>query len=177
MLWFMTILQNETVRNTASEGQYALIQQMSYCYTNWWKSSCWLWLTLSEYTLHFHWSLLGKRLHRNQSGNWTTDKWKLFYWKSLGPAIHVDFTLTHTVYLNVVRDHVHPFMEAEFPDSCGLFQQDEYALSQRHKKHNKFEVLTKFHSSQSNQISGQCGEQASPIHGGPTTYRTYRICC
>lgn len=36
---------------------------------------------------------------------WTTEKWKLSYWKSLGPAIHLDVTLTHTIYLNVVRDH------------------------------------------------------------------------
>ncbi|KAK3526420.1 hypothetical protein QTP70_025452, partial [Hemibagrus guttatus] len=39
-------------------------------------------------------------------------------------AIHVDVTLTYTTYLSIVADHVHLFMETEFPDCSGLFQQD-----------------------------------------------------
>ena len=41
----------------------------------------------------------------------------------MGPAIHVDVTLTRTTYLSIVADHVHPFMEMVFLDGCGLFQQ------------------------------------------------------
>ena len=47
-----------------------------------------------------------------------------FYIMWMGPAIHVDVTLTHTTYLSTVADHVHPFMEPVFPEGCGLFQQD-----------------------------------------------------
>ncbi|XP_067308382.1 transmembrane inner ear expressed protein isoform X1 [Pseudorasbora parva] len=47
----------------------------------------------------------------------------MFCWETLGPAIHVDFTLTCTIYLRIVADHLHPFVEMVFPDGCGLFQQ------------------------------------------------------
>ena len=35
----------------------------------------------------------------------------MFYWETLGPAIPVDVTLTHTTYLNIVADYVHYLME------------------------------------------------------------------
>ena len=43
---------------------------------------------------------------------------------ALGPAIHVDDTLTCTTYLSIVADQVYPLMVMVFPDGCGLFQQD-----------------------------------------------------
>lgn len=43
---------------------------------------------------------------------------------TLGPAIHVEVTLTCTTYLIVFTDHVQPFIGMTFPDLCGLFQQD-----------------------------------------------------
>jgi len=38
----------------------------------------------------------------------------IFCWETLGPAFHVDVTLTHTTYLKMVADQVHPFMETVF---------------------------------------------------------------
>ncbi|KAK3511397.1 hypothetical protein QTP70_007233 [Hemibagrus guttatus] len=48
----------------------------------------------------------------------------MFCRETLGPAVHVDVTLTRTTYLSTVTVYVHPFMETVFPDGCGLFQQD-----------------------------------------------------
>ena len=31
---------------------------------------------------------------------------EMFCWETLGPAIHVDVTLTCTIYLSIVADHV-----------------------------------------------------------------------
>jgi len=53
--------------------------------------------------------------------------WATFCWETLGPAIHVDVTLTRTTYLTIVADQVHPFMETAFPNGSGLFQQDNAA--------------------------------------------------
>ena len=50
--------------------------------------------------------------------------WAVFCWETLGPVINVDVTLTCTIYLSIVADHEHPFMEMVFTDGCGLFQQD-----------------------------------------------------
>ncbi|KAK3564655.1 hypothetical protein QTP86_024529, partial [Hemibagrus guttatus] len=77
--------------------------------------------------------------------------WAMFCWEILGPAIHVDVTLTRTTYLSIVADHVHTFMETVFPD--GLFQQDNAPCTK----------------SQSNRASVGCAGQTSLIHGGPTS--------
>ena len=66
----------------------------------------------------------------------------MFCWDTLGPAIHVDFTLTHTTYLSIVEDHVHPFMEMVFPDGCGLFQQDNAPCNKAKLVQEWFDVLT-----------------------------------
>ena len=50
--------------------------------------------------------------------------WAIFCCQTLGSAIRVDVSLTHTTYLSIVAEHVYPFMETVFPDGCGLFQQD-----------------------------------------------------
>ncbi len=42
--------------------------------------------------------------------------WAMFGWETLGPGINADVTLTSTVCLKIVADHVHPFE--------GFFQQD-----------------------------------------------------
>ena len=65
--------------------------------------------------------------------------WAIFCWETLGPAIHVDLTLTLTSYLSVVADHVHPFMEKVFPDGCGLFQQDNTPCHKAKMVHEWFE--------------------------------------
>ena len=66
----------------------------------------------------------GCTMGRRQAGGGSVMLWAMFCWETLGPAIHVDVTLTRTTYLSIVADHVHPFMETVFPDGCGLFQQD-----------------------------------------------------
>ncbi|KAK3535325.1 hypothetical protein QTP70_007940 [Hemibagrus guttatus] len=75
--------------------------------------------------------------------------WSVFCWETLGPAIHVDVTLTRSTYLSIAADHVHPFMETLFPDGCGLFQQDnapchkaEMVQEWFDDHNNQFEVLT-----------------------------------
>lgn len=57
---------------------------------------------------------------------------KMFCWETLSIGIHMDITLTHTTYLNVDADYVHPFMAMISPNSIGLFQQDN-ALCQTPK--------------------------------------------
>ena len=73
---------------------------------------------VSEHTGHH--SLKARR----QASRDSVVLWPVFCWETLGPAIHVDVTLTPTTYLSIVADHVHPFMETVFPDGRGLFQQD-----------------------------------------------------
>ncbi|KAK3562392.1 hypothetical protein QTP86_033531, partial [Hemibagrus guttatus] len=75
--------------------------------------------------------------------------WAMFCWETLGPAIHVDATLTCTTYLSIVADHVHPFMETAFPDGFGLFQQDNAPCHKTKmfqewfdEHNNEFEMLT-----------------------------------
>ena len=106
--------------------------------------------------IFFHWERHlpgehGTRMHymKKTSRGGSGMLWAMICWEVLGPAIHVDVTLTRTTYLNIVADHIHPFMEMVFPDVCGLFQQDN-ALCHKakmaqewFKEHNStFEVLT-----------------------------------
>lgn len=94
-------------------------------------------------------------------------------WETLGPAIHVDVTLTHTTFLSIVADHVHPFMETVLPDGSGLFQQDNAPchkagmVQEWFEEHNsEFEMLTPNYPD-INPV-GYAG-QTSLIHGGPTS--------
>ena len=50
--------------------------------------------------------------------------WAVFCWETLGSGLHADVPLTHTTSLEIVADHVHPFMARVFLDGSGLFQQD-----------------------------------------------------
>jgi len=43
----------------------------------------------------------------------------MFFWETLGQAIHVDIHFTCATYLNTVADQVHPFMPMVF--AVGLF--------------------------------------------------------
>ena len=66
----------------------------------------------------------GCTVGRRQAGGDSVMLWAMSCWETLGPAIHVDVTLTHTTYLSIVADHEHPVVITVFPDGCGLFQQD-----------------------------------------------------
>lgn len=59
-----------------------------------------------------------------QTSGYTVTLWGMFCWETLGPVVHVDDTLTQNSYINVLADHVHPFMNSVFPDGSGYFQQD-----------------------------------------------------
>ena len=63
-------------------------------------------------------------MRRRQASGGSMMLWAMFCWETLGPAFHVDVTLTCNTYLSIAADHVHPFMETVFPDGCGLFQPD-----------------------------------------------------
>ncbi|MCI4388573.1 hypothetical protein PGIGA_G00087550 [Pangasianodon gigas] len=66
----------------------------------------------------------GCTMGRRQAGRGSVMLWAMFCWETLGPVIHVDVTLTRTIYLNIAADQVHPFMATVFPNGSGLFQQD-----------------------------------------------------
>ena len=52
---------------------------------------------------------------RRQAGRGSAMLWAMFYWETLGPAIHVEVNLTLTTSLTIFPDHVHPFMAVVFP--------------------------------------------------------------
>ena len=60
-------------------------------------------------------------MERRQAGGGSVMLWEMV---CLGTAIHVDVHLTCTTLLSIAADHVHPYTEMAFPNSCGLFQQD-----------------------------------------------------
>ncbi|KAK3533242.1 hypothetical protein QTP70_013655 [Hemibagrus guttatus] len=66
----------------------------------------------------------GCTMGRRRAGGGSVLLWSVFCWETLGPAVHVDVTVTRSIYLSIVADHVHPFMETLFPDGCVLFQKD-----------------------------------------------------
>ncbi|MCI4388645.1 hypothetical protein PGIGA_G00088540 [Pangasianodon gigas] len=86
---------------------------------------------------------------RMQAGGGSVMLWAMFCWETLGPGIHVDSILTHTTYLNIVADQVHPFMAMLFPNGSDLFQQDNAPchtvkiVQEWFKEHDKkFKVMT-----------------------------------
>lgn len=61
--------------------------------------------------------------------------------ETLGPAIHVDVTLTHSTYISIISDHIHPFMETVYHDGCDLLQQDNAPSCKAEMAQEWFEVL------------------------------------
>ncbi|KAK3531598.1 hypothetical protein QTP70_024987 [Hemibagrus guttatus] len=53
----------------------------------------------------------GCTMGRRRAGEGSVMLWAMFCCETLGPAIHVDVTLTLTTYLSIIADSVHPFME------------------------------------------------------------------
>jgi len=47
--------------------------------------------------------------------------WVTFFWKTLGPTIHMDVNVARATYLNIDADQIHPFMTIVLPGGCGLF--------------------------------------------------------
>ncbi|PRD23477.1 UNVERIFIED_CONTAM: hypothetical protein NCL1_46232 [Trichonephila clavipes] len=50
--------------------------------------------------------------------------WGVCSWRDMGPLIRLDTTLTGDRYLNILSDHLHPFMFIVYSDGLGEFQQD-----------------------------------------------------
>lgn len=50
--------------------------------------------------------------------------WAMFSQETLGPGFYVNVTLTHSAYLNIAADQVHPFMTTVLHKGTGPFQQD-----------------------------------------------------
>ena len=46
---------------------------------------------------------------RRQAGGGSVMIWAMLCWETLGAAIHVDVTLTRTIYLSIAADYVHSF--------------------------------------------------------------------
>ncbi|ROL49569.1 hypothetical protein DPX16_15895 [Anabarilius grahami] len=47
----------------------------------------------------------GCTMGRRQAGGGSVMLWAMFCWETLGPATHVDVTLTRTIYLSIVEDY------------------------------------------------------------------------
>ncbi|KAK3519048.1 hypothetical protein QTP70_016372 [Hemibagrus guttatus] len=98
----------------------------------------------------------GCTMGRRRAGGGSVMLWAMFCWETLGPAVHVDVTLTRSTYLSIVADHVHSFMETLFPDGCVLYQQDnapchkaEMVQEWFDDHNNQFEVPQSLHNLQS----------------------------
>lgn len=89
---------------------------------------------------------LGKRWHQNAL--WEKARWQrqgdalgnvllgnLGSWRIYG---HVDATLSHITYQNILADYIHPFMAVVVPNGSGLFQQhnDPATLQKLFRKSN-----------------------------------------
>lgn len=74
--------------------------------------------------------------------------WEMFCLETLGPATHVDVTLTHTTYLSIVADHVHSFMATIF-----LLSQNQNGKWRRKTMSLGVEWASTFSRSQSNRAS------------------------
>jgi len=48
--------------------------------------------------------------------------WGIFSWHTLGPLVPIGHHLNGTAYLNIVSDHIHPFMATMYSSSDGCFQ-------------------------------------------------------
>ncbi len=119
---------------------------------------------------------LGNTWHQDAIWEGSVMLWAMFCKETLGPAIHVNVTLTRTTYLSIIADHGHPFMETVFSGGCGLFQQDNVPCNKAKMVQEWFQEhnneFSKFPRTQSNWASVGCAEQTSPIHGGPTSQFT-----
>lgn len=56
---------------------------------------------------------------RKQARGGSVMVWAMFCWKTLCSAIHVDVTLAHITYLDIVVDQEQPLMETIFPGGKG----------------------------------------------------------
>lgn len=67
---------------------------------------------------------LGCTMGRKQADGGSTILSAMFCWVTPGLGFHVDVTLICAPYLNITADQVHTFMAIVYPNSSGLYQQD-----------------------------------------------------
>ena len=157
------------------------IQQTSYCCSNcgtgpW--SNGRRWPGLMNHVFHLDGWVHVRRLpgehmapgctmRRKQVDGGSVMLWVMFCWGPLGPAIHVDITLTPTTYL--VVDHV-----------SGLFQQDNVSWHKAKQVQEWFELsLRGWPGLQIPQViiqSSICGMCWTNKSGGPAQYKAIMLC-
>lgn len=110
---------------------------------------------------------LGKNWH--QDILWTEGKLAKAVW-CLGPAIHMDVTLTHTTNLKIIAGQVLLSMAVVFTVGSGLVQQDNAPFRTAklvQEWFGKHDMASKFSSSQSYRVSVEFPWKTSLIHGAP----------
>ena len=58
--------------------------------------------------------------------------WAAISWNSFGPFVALRGRINSKNYLSILGDHVHPMFQALFPDSDGIFQDDNAPIHTAH---------------------------------------------
>ena len=98
---------------------------------------------------------------RTQAGGGSVMLWAMFRSETLGRGIHVDVTLTHTTYLIIVADQVHPLRQRYSLMAVASFSRmmapaTLQKMFQEWFKEHGVDLASKFPRSQSNQASVGC---------------------
>ena len=59
-----------------------------------------------------------------QAGGGSVMVWGVFIWNGLGPLVQLNRSLTANGYVQLLGDHLQPFMDVMFPTNDGLFMDD-----------------------------------------------------
>lgn len=59
-----------------------------------------------------------------QAGAVSTMVLGVFYWYRLGPLIKLNYSLTGNCYIQLLDDHLHPFMKLTYPNHNKMIQDD-----------------------------------------------------
>ena len=59
-----------------------------------------------------------------QAGGGSVMVWGVFTWNGLGPLVQLNRSLTANGYVQLLGDHLQPFMDVMFPTNDGLFMDD-----------------------------------------------------
>ena len=62
-----------------------------------------------------------------QAGGLSVMVWGAFSWHGMGPLVVLDATLTGQRYLQLLGDHLHPFVMFQHPDDIAVYQDDNAA--------------------------------------------------
>lgn len=59
-----------------------------------------------------------------QAGGGSIMVWGVFTWTGLGPLVKLNGSLTGNAYVELLGDHLHPFMDFMYPNTDGVFMDD-----------------------------------------------------